>query len=572
MSSPVAAQAMPILQQSSQTRLRNIGGSSSGSTDLQPSSISFLKGSRKSSKRPHGGGGGGVVAHQQSVGLGSSAVPCLVQRVVAVCAILAFVVSNVVWMQQYLTRSDTASVRKYAPHRYYQLQLTTDQQPDFLTTLTEYIYGEWPIVLPIQKGPVKLPVDQSEWWSSSKEQQLLPFADGTNPSILSLARISTTAPTVAAAVYQRFPDAAYLATVCMTESQCRWKEEDEATTTNKITQKLPSTIRTLVLVLNQQFQPLDQTTVRLERNAPWGKKLKAAVSDSTDPNYWYLPALDDARLFVHDQHVWVSYREGRGFGYEQQVLNPIHFEFEMKAAATTTWQAYIRASETTAFCCGRNMALMESVNGDPTQLMALTWVDPVTTVVVDTTPILAQQQQQRRRLDSTSQKQPHKSHIHGTNAFMVELPPDDSAAAILTKTYLGVAHFHRPNDRSPNIYARFGHHYTHAFYTVAVVVVTKDDKENENTQQLQLTGLSAEFVLPSAHAPTDAEIIQFASGLEYQKNTNDEDGVIVIAYGINDCEAAVTTVELKVVRRMLQPVPAGKQVVDFMKPLERKRS
>jgi hypothetical protein len=87
-----------------------------------------------------------------------------------------------------------------------------------------------------------------------------------------------------------------------------------------------------------------------------------------------------------------------------------------------------------------------------------------------------------------------QSHIHGTNAFMVYMGPDRN-------DFLGVAHFHRPNDGERYKYARFGHHYiTHAFYTISA------------TQPHFLTALSAEFVLP-AYDDDDAEVIQFVSGL-----------------------------------------------------------
>ena len=490
-----------------------------------------------------------------------SSVATLIQCTVA-GALMLFVVTNFIWMKHILRHEDKGSasglgvnadaveiagkrgilrkpVRQYPPHRYYNVHL--DQQPDFLTSQTEYIYGEWPILLPINNHssgntPIKIPVNQSEWEDSSSST--LPFADGTNPSILTISRIAQRAPQQAQRILQHYPDAAYLTTVCMTDSQCSWKDGPlDVQNYHLSTAGKPTTVRTVLILLNQYFVPLDQTTIYLQRDAPWGKRLKQA--DQRNGSFvQHLPALDDARLFVHNEQIWVSYREGRGFGWDAQVLNPIHMDF------TTNWQALLWASETTSFCCGRNMALMNVLN-DPQQLHAVTWVDPVTTIAVDTTPLTTTttaKQQHRRLAARKQQKRKHKSHIHGTNAFMVDLPGN-------VGNYLGVAHFHRPNDRKANPYARFGHHYTHAFYTI--------------NQQDQLTGLSAEFVLPSAHVLKDAEIIQFASGLELVE----EQESIVLAYGINDCEAAIVTTDLSTVQRMLRPVAAGKQVVDFMKPL-----
>ena len=127
--------------------------------------------------------------------------------------------------------------------------------------------------------------------------------------------------------------------------------------------------------------------------------------------------------------------------------------------------------------------------------------------------------------------------------------------------YLGVAHFHRPNDRKPNPYARFGHHYTHAFYRVE----RQPQSDGANKNQWHLTGLSPEFVLPSAVSAhrDDAEIIQFVSGLELLGDGK----TVVLAYGINDCEAALTTLSLPVVLGMLRNIKKGTQVVDYMQPL-----
>ena len=215
-----------------------------------------------------------------------------------------------------------------------------------------------------------------------------------------------------------------------------------------------------------------------------------------------------------------------------------------------------------------------SDNQEP--LQAVTWVDPMTVETVDTTPHQQQQQQQQqspnvpRRLsnalpnDKNKKKKKkaatEKSHVHGTNAFMVYLPDRNE--------YLGVAHFHRPPDREANPYARFGHHYTHAFYTISA------------TPPHRLATLSPEFVVPSVWHPTNAEVIQFASGLEYHAAQQE----LVLAYGINDCEAAVTRLDYRtVVDQWLRPVPqppdgpqaeeeedaSVPQVVDFMKPLQR---
>jgi hypothetical protein len=404
--------------------------------------------------------------------------------------------------------------------------------------------------------------------------------------LLHLSRLRAQAPAVAELILNAHPDAEYIVTVCMTNSQCTWKDSAPiqngatnhatATTTTSapmidlpdLTQTQPDTVRTMLQLLNGQLEQIVETTIYLQRDAAWGKR----YPDPSNPTTMHLPSLDDARLFVYNGQVYVSYREGPSFGYDAQVLNPIHWDF-----ALPQFTATIRASESSAFCCGRNMALLPdfawasssattaSTSVPGPLLHALTWVDPVTVEVVDTTPMIhrkdakARRSPKRRLEQSTARSaQKHKSHIHGTNAFMVPLPVSTASRDRQSREFLGVAHFHRPNDRKPNEYARFGHHYTHAFYTVS------SDSTSLDASTFWLSGLSSEFVLPAIHAPDNAEIIQFVSGLEYNPETKQ----VILAYGINDCEAAVTTLDLSTVQAMLKSVPKGQQVVDFMFPLK----
>jgi hypothetical protein len=565
--------------------------------------------------------------------------------------------------------------RRYAHHRYYHLQrsspppppaaatasssLTDHPQPDFLTR-AEYIHGDWPILLQEHEAPVKLCVNQSAWFhpprtttsttavitttttntapdkpapaTTTTTTVVWPFADGTNPSLLHLSRLRAQAPAVAKLIGSAHPDTEYIVTVCMTNSQCTWKDvapppdtpTNQATSTlapmidlPDLTQTQPDTVRTMLQLLNGQLEHIVETTIYLQRDAAWGKR----YPDPNNPTTMHLPSLDDARLFVYNGQVYVSYREGPSFGYDAQVLNPIHWDFALQPQFTAT----IRASESSAFCCGRNMALLpdfawsssslatasKPTDGNsapvvPPLLHALTWVDPVTVEAVDTTPLIHRKDSKtkrspkrrlgqsvsrsgearkatsfkawnattimdetatrRRRLiggdtsTTTRSAQKHKSHIHGTNAFMVPLPASTASRDRQSREFLGVAHFHRPNDRKPNEYARFGHHYTHAFYTVS----SDDDSTTLDASSFWLSGLSSEFVLPAIHAPDNAEIIQFVSGLEYNPETKQ----VILAYGINDCEAAVTTLDLSTVQTMLKSVPKGQQVVDFMFPLK----
>jgi len=461
--------------------------------------------------------------------------------------------------------SSSCLFRHYPSHRYY--KLSAQEQPEFLVGAgVEYIYGQWPMLLQAHQSQRKLCVDQSEWLPLPSSE--LPFADGTNPSILTVPHIQKAAATAASATnngtirtasawLSHYPTAAHVATACMTNSQCRWKDDSPTETTSSRSQK-PATVRTVLLVLDAAYQTLGQATVYLERDAAWGRRVPAANETGTGQPVRAIKPLDDARLFLHGGNIWVSYREGAGFGWDNQVLNPIHLDIidSVGVSATTAngsssssnkqLTATVRASETQQFCCGRNMALMENLQ-QPELLQSLTWVDPVTVIDV---PFRQQQQQSSSTADNhgrrlAGQKKPKKrtSHIHGTNAFMVYLPSRNE--------FLGMGHFHRPNDRDPNEYARFGHHYTHTFFTVSAHA------------PFQLKALSPEFVLQSTHHKDDAEIIQFASGLELS------DDKLIIAYGVNDCEAGVVEMGLGALEELLRPVEAGRQVLDYMLPLSR---
>jgi len=297
--------------------------------------------------------------------------------------------------------------------------------------------------------------------------------------------------------------------------------------------------------LNANFDTLLEATIQTKMDDKFGKRQKPQT-DAHGNFVHKIFALDDARLFTYGGSIWVSYREGKLFGYDKQVLNRLHFEFDDTSSSSIS--VTLLASETETLCCGRNMALIDNVHTN--QLQALTWVDPVTVENVQITNSknnmggLQSDNRQRRRLaEEKKNKKKKKSDFHGTNGFMVYLPKSGE--------YLGIGHFHRPPGREANEYARFGHHYTHAFFTIS------------DAPPFHLKRLSPELVLPSHAYKNDAEIIQFWSGLELL-----DESTLALAYGINDCEGAATTLELSVVENLLREVPQGSEVVDLMMPLK----
>jgi hypothetical protein len=121
--------------------------------------------------------------------------------------------------------------RNYPPHRYYQLDQPRKQRPPFLDdggANVEYIYGEWPTLLRPKSLPTKLCVNQSDWLTTTTTMTTTstwPFADGTNPSILHMNRIKLKAADVYRQILRHFPSTQWVATVCMTNSQCTWRDE-----------------------------------------------------------------------------------------------------------------------------------------------------------------------------------------------------------------------------------------------------------------------------------------------------------------------------------------------------------
>ena len=423
--------------------------------------------------------------------------------------------------------NESCQLRKYPPRRYYGLN-NHDKEgknlPDFLQT--EYIYGKAPRLLQTSSknygGSTKLCVDQSPWYQN---QGRLPYADGTNPSLLRIVDN----PKIHSSITGMFPAKAYyLATICMTDSQCSWKDSPQEQIEYKLsTQNGPSTVRTVLLVLDEHFHTIQEATVYTLIDANFGRRIRPKENGNLEKRSF---ALDDARLFTYQGDIWISYREGKVFGYDKQVLNRLHI------STSPSLEFTLKASEVETLCCGRNMALIDNVKTN--ELQALTWVDPVTVVNVE----LKNKQKsdiQHRHL-AEQKKGGKKSHFHGTNGYMVYLSE--------TNEYLGIGHFHRPPSRDfNNQYARFGHHYTHAFFTIS------------DEAPFHLKRLSSELLLPSSSYQDDAEIIQFWSGLErVDSNT------IAIAYGINDCEGAATYVDMSTIEELLESVPEGKEVVDLM--------
>jgi len=451
---------------------------------------------------------------------------------------------------------DKCSFREYQPAHYYFLDATLSEQPEFLTK-TQYIRGKLPFVINPDLDPKKLCIDTSEWEDMESDRR--PFSDGQNPSVVSLqsGRIDKVhiSPFVDAFGEDELNDM-YLGLLLFGDSQCRWNlTDDELNKMSFSPLQEPPSKRSMVLILDKSMNAMNVSVLQLEHDAKWGeKKLKFPAKKDGNGFERSIVELDDARIFIHEGKPHVLYRNGPAYGYEKQVQNLIHFGYSVDNG---NFEAYIKASETFTVCCGRNIAFIsEQPNTESSdQLYALTWIDPVTVDLVD-----GIQSKGRRRLSSSHRllRGAKKSSIHGTNGYMLPLGSSSEL--------LGIAHFHRPEGRSQSDYARHGHHYTHAFFTIKVA---QSDTEGEGLV-FKLSRLSNEFVFASPSASTSrgstADVIQFASGLDLVGS--DVDGKLLISYGINDCEAASLSISMDQVQKLLLEVPDGDEVIDLMEDLE----
>jgi len=468
------------------------------------------------------------------------------------------------------------SFREYVDRRYY--GLSASPQPDFLQN-AEYIRGVPPVLLDDavrSTAPVaKLCIDTTEWDPPDLDDPLIkdrrPFSDGTNPSVVSLApspRLNATNVRALGAVLgggggggsggEGADDAAdvlslsgyHLAAITISNGQCRWRETPEERAAFGISEReTPATVRTLVALLDGDLGTVAQATLRLKRDAQWGK-LRGFTGEMVEEQ------LDDARLFFHGGDVWVLYRNGPRFGYDKQLLNVVHFAEERVGGGggdsppPSAFSAYIKASETVKVCCGRNMAMISTPAaapnaGSPPSLALLTWVDPVVVFSATNTTMARMQE-----LSNIGKRK--TSHAHGTNGFLVPLPT--------TGELLGILHFHRPEGRGESVHARHGHHYTHAFYTVS------------DRPPWRLRRVSNEFVFRSRSSRRrDADVIQFASGLDLIPPSAVDDGGggnggrLLVSFGINDCEGAALFLDVDAVDEILgAEVEEGWEVVDLM--------
>lgn len=419
-------------------------------------------------------------------------------------------------------RPQTCPFRKYEAHRHYHLKTSHD----FLAN-ADYIYGTKPFIL-TGTAPQKLCIDSSSWETLGSGEEK--FSDGQNLSIMSFkqfpstfyekenkVRLSRSQISPLVDIYGDEIENMYISIIYIGDSQCEWSQSKNG--------RKPPSLRTIVLILDRNFTTIAQKDLMIDFDGDaWGtKKRKQAPSPQRS-----LRALDDPRLFFHKGEIWVLYRHPPAFDYDQQTHSRIHFEKK----GEDDFEVFVRSNETRTIRKGRNMAMIS--DGDI--LKTLYSVDPVSVAVVE-----------EEFSTFTPPAGKKHSNIHGTNGFMIPLHS--------TNELLGIGHFHRPQGRRTSSFARHGHHYTHAFFTIS-------KNQEGDDERYSLKKLSREFVFPSMSLEGDSDVIQFASGLELVGD--DMSGRLLISYGINDCEGAAMWVDMDVVHKLLQPVVYGDEVLNHM--------
>eukprot|EP00980_Cylindrotheca_fusiformis_P022181 scaffold9078_cov129-Cylindrotheca_fusiformis.AAC.6 len=268
--------------------------------------------------------------------------------------------------------------------------------------------------------------------------------------------------------------------------------------------------------------------------------------------------MDDAKLFLHSNSVWISYTRHDPKNRGRQLLSKL----ELKYKDERLWASI--KGPTISVCCGRNMAAFESTAGPGSfdddgkkneTLQLVAWLDPLVVGSVNTNQQVMDGGEDRQHLldPPNSKNGTALLRLHGTTGSLVLAPK--------LNEYVGIGHYHRDDDsstgnRDVSKGSLYGHHYTHVFFTVST------------DPPFRMKQISNEFVLESFGHKGDADIVQFASGLEFvSSNGNDGLDAFLIAYGINDCEAATASVPAETVYSMLQPLPSGGSIHQMLKPI-----
>ena len=299
----------------------------------------------------------------------------------------------------------------YNPDRLYGLT-DKDYPPPFLR-VSFYVFGKPPILLPLSDKPKKV--------CGFGEGLVM---DGTNPSMLSIARLREKVSIKAATPWSELPDSAFLvATTFKQNHQCKYFGEGKQKTQF---QSIPGRKKREadLLIVDSMIRPLWQSHI-------WD----FSTLGSTHPTHY---TADDVRLFLHDGDIWISYKryrgDGEGMDGNTQRINRLffgHHDSRLVAMADPTKEIEL--------CCGRNFGALTPTGSDEQTLSLLTWPDPVSVKSLNTREVLSQQNHLVNLKEETMVKSlmPNKkpSEYHGTSNQLLFVSDWNE--------YLGIGHLHR---------------------------------------------------------------------------------------------------------------------------------
>ena len=478
---------------------------------------------------------------------------------------------------------DLCALRTYAPDGYYDWTNPSNAPAD---ADEYYLFGQWPRVLSPTAPAEKMCLERYH----SVETTTIPFMDGIRPSILSAQRLQHVKDFNKVMDWYSSNNHNLVAFVGLagvtTETQCHWQPDDGSSSSSSSFKPIAPSItnQTVLVLLDGGMQRIARMTIPMDPNVPWGDipvgDLQDNCSDDQDDDdechsiryhkaVW--PDYQEARLLIHQDRLWISYRNQENFGPDTLLFNPIHFG--ALGLPDNYYYVHIKASETMingqvghdddlSWIHSPRLSKDTSDLGEEEEKIsvafaALSSVDPMTLVSIPAVPLgTGDFSRNTPQSDPRSQQQPL---ILGSTSNLVHLADQNE--------YLGVGYIDRPADPTASFNGRPR---THFFFTIS------------DQPPYTLTGLTPELFLSAAELTYEdgveawnfAERIQFWSGLEVVfSDTFPAGGALVaIAYAINDCESVVTSLPWSKIEKRLQPVyPFGngtaRQVSDLLSPL-----
>jgi hypothetical protein len=404
-----------------------------------------------------------------------------------------------------VSTSSSCRFRDYGndPDRFYGLATSEQYPPPPFLRKAYYIYGRFPILLPVETSAKVCPSLLLERQggasanTTSTSTSTTNRMDGTNPSLLSFERLQrelspdyyfpwneqllqdgSSSSADATPIY-------LVAASFKSNHQCDYVttggEDTNVTTTdiNPPRQLLPGRDEWLevdLFIVDSNIRTLWQSHVCTSTlNDQQGKN---PTTTARTRHYF----ADDARIFLHHGEIWMSYKQyGRDSSKHVDTLRINRIQFEQDPYHNQQdenplrqLRAFMDPSEEIELCCGRNFAALPSSTAtttprnesrnNTTLLSFVTWTDPVWVQSVDTShqttsATTTQRRLQRRNNDKTTKRRVEFFKNPPTHNVLSSLLIPNTTTGMEfshfhgtsnqllylpeTNEYLGVAHVHR---------------------------------------------------------------------------------------------------------------------------------